>query len=147
VLLLLCGVALPLRGVVLHLPSGVAHGSVGLPVYQVLGLDRFLALGLPRIVLPWPWLLAPVAALLLGAVLIHHRHAALRVSAYALALVLPARLLAADLTLRPSDLVHGLPQVLADTTTVSFGPGWWLVHAAALFSVAALAWEDLRPAR
>ena len=86
---------------------------------------------------------AALAALLLGAVLSRSRHPALRIPAYALALVLPALLLVTDLTLRPIQVTRGLPTAVLAHTSLSFGPGWWLLHAAALVPIAALARADL----
>lgn len=53
-----------------------------------------------------------------------------------------------DLQLRPDHfaLVRALPASLAAELSVTFGPGWWLLHAATVLTLATLVWTHIRSA-
>ncbi|MEY9846444.1 serine/threonine-protein kinase [Streptacidiphilus sp. MAP5-3] len=151
--LALCGIAMPLKAVglrlspTLGLPQGMADRS-NLALHSALGLDQFPSLSSSGTLLPWPWLLPALAALVCAAVLPYRPHPGLRILGYACALVLPICLVITDLQLRPDHfaVVHALPAAVQAGLSVTFGPGWWLLHAGTALIIATLVWTHIRSA-
>ncbi|MEU8515861.1 serine/threonine-protein kinase [Kitasatospora sp. NPDC048722] len=98
------------------------------------------------ILMAWPWLLLGVIALVCTALVPRRRHLAVRIIGYGSLAAFVIRLLTTDLTLRATDFVPVAPS-LVPYITLSFGPGWWLLHAAAVLNLAYFAWQDVRGAR
>ncbi|MFD7447755.1 protein kinase [Kitasatospora sp. NPDC059827] len=120
-----------------------ASGS-GFPLYSALGLaDTERALGF----MSWAWLVPALLALVCAAVLPHRPYPALRLLGHLCALPLPCALVVADLTVGPDDIAHRLPPTVQANLTLTFGAGWWLLHAAAVLTLAALIGQHVRTAR
>ncbi|MBF9067184.1 serine/threonine-protein kinase [Streptacidiphilus fuscans] len=157
--LALIGIAMPLTaaGLSLTLPHATPQSLTNmqraldrnsLPVHRALGLDGFPSLASNGALLPWLLLLPALTALVCAAVLPYRPHIVLRIVGYACALVLPVCLVVTDLQLRPDHfaLVRALPASLAAELSVTFGPGWWLLHAATALTLATLVWTHIRSA-
>ncbi|MFE3503325.1 serine/threonine-protein kinase [Kitasatospora sp. NPDC059160] len=125
-----------------------ASGS-GFPLHSALGLDDFPGTGRGFLFMPWPWLVPAVLALVCAAVLPYRPWGPLRRFGYLCALPLPAVLGIVDVTLRAqdADVFHTLPPAVQANLTLTFGAGWWLLHAAAVLTLAALIWQHVRTAR
>ncbi|MFD9690106.1 protein kinase [Kitasatospora sp. NPDC059088] len=120
-----------------------ASGS-GFPLYSAVGLaDTERAIGY----MSWGWLVPAVLALVCAAVLPHRPSPALRRLGYLCALPLPFALIGVDLTAGPDDVARRLPPAVQANLTLTFGAGWWLLHAAAVLTLAALIWQHVRTAR
>ncbi|MFD8483342.1 serine/threonine-protein kinase [Kitasatospora sp. NPDC059673] len=137
------GAAMPLNAFVFH-PDSQLPPSAALslnrartPLFEVLGLDGFPAPGGSAVTLSWLWLL-PTLAALLAAWCPPRVPVAVRATGYLLALVLPVRLLVADLRGADPHLVHALPSTIVSHLHVGYGPGWWLLHVAAVAAPAVL---------
>ncbi|MFJ5230041.1 serine/threonine-protein kinase [Kitasatospora sp. NPDC088391] len=141
--LALLGAAMPLNALMLRPDSRLPPSTVAVlraahaPVFTALGLDRFPAFGSSDL-LSWLWLLPTLAALVLTAALPPKAPTAARVLGLVLSLLLPVRLLLTDLRADGERVLRVLPDAVASHVEVVFGPGWWLLHLAALAAPAAL---------
>ncbi|WP_328940459.1 serine/threonine protein kinase [Streptomyces sp. NBC_00250] len=151
-MLALWGGALPLMAFQIHLWTGDGRSiDANESTYELLGLDQFPEPAPQSSLLSWSWLLL---ALLAQAVLVYRATEPrlqpvlfLRLLGYACALALPVRLTAAHLSWDVRDLTSSLPSHVAESATLSYEGGWWLLHAGALLGLAAFVWQDLRSFR
>ncbi|MEU4117139.1 serine/threonine-protein kinase [Kitasatospora sp. NPDC028055] len=154
-LLAVYGVSLLLTGGTVSLEAGgnvtpqtvaaINHASgSGFPLYSALGIaDTERAIGF----LSWVWLVPALLALVCAAALPHRPYPALRRLGYVCALPLPCALIGVDFTVGPDDLARRLPPTLQANLALTFGAGWWLLHAAAVLTLAALIRQHVRTAR
>ncbi|MER7669982.1 serine/threonine-protein kinase [Kitasatospora sp. NPDC096128] len=150
---------LPLYGVSMLLTGGTADARLGdstgrvlqrsYPLHAALGLDGFPGIGQGTLFMPWPWLVPALLALVCAVVLPHRPSPALRSFGYLCALPLPFILAIVDFTTRPRDLdiFRSLPPAVLASLKLSFGAGWWLLHAAAVLTLVALIGQHVRTAR
>ncbi|MFD8087505.1 serine/threonine-protein kinase [Kitasatospora sp. NPDC059722] len=141
--------AVPLTGATLNGTFANGHDlAADVSLGKALGFLSFPGVPDTRygILLAWPWLLLGVLALVCTALRPHRRHPVVRTLGYLSLSAFLVRLLTTDLTLRPTDFAPVSP-TLVPHITISFGPGWWLLHAAVLLNLAYFVWQDVRTAR
>ncbi|MFI9362834.1 serine/threonine-protein kinase [Kitasatospora sp. NPDC053057] len=151
-LLAVYGVSMLLTGGTVSARLGDTTGRVlerSYPLHTALGLDGFPDTEQGTLFMPWPWLVPALLALVCAVVLPHRPYPALRRFGYLCALPLPVVLALVDFTTRPQDvdIFHSLPPAVLASLSLSFGAGWWLLHAAAVLTPAALIGQHVRTAR
>ncbi|MEV7027960.1 serine/threonine-protein kinase, partial [Kitasatospora sp. NPDC093558] len=147
--LALYGVAMLLIAATVLVTPGSSHDTaIDLTLGKGLGFRFFPDLPPTDygILFTWPWLLLGVLGLVCTALLPNRRHLAVRLLGYGSLTAFAVRLLTTDLMLEPRTFVP-VPPSLLPYTSVSFGPGWWLLHAAVLLNIAYFVWQDVRWAR
>lgn len=119
----------------------------GFPVHTAVGLDWFADTSSYGGFMSWLFLVPALIALVCAVVLPYRPSRALRTIGYLSALPLLYVLVDLDVHANLEDIYPGLPPAVQAAASLSFGAGWWLLHAAAVLTLIALLWQHVRTAR